>query len=116
MSPKMKPGSEACPLCDVGVASPVSTLHVIEHEIGKGVADLHLMHCGACESEYAGTVEMAFNKAAAEKLRSDMQTFAVTGSPPAGMIKCWSCRVLMYLEQRSENDGYCPACDCEIEL
>lgn len=108
--------TEACPLCNVGTASQISTFHVIPHPPGDGIADLLLMECGLCKSEYGGDEEMAFNKAAAVKLKADMQTIAVTGKIPDDMLKCWSCRVIMYTSQRSNNDGYCPSCDCEIVL
>lgn len=112
----MKAKTETCPLCDVGTASLISTYNIIGNEAGRGVADLHLMECGLCKSEYAGPAETEFNRVAAVKLHADMRSFAVTRKIPDGMLKCWSCRVLMYEDQRSHNDGHCPACDSEIEL
>lgn len=31
-------------------------------------------------------------------------------------LACWSCKKNMTLMQRSENDGFCPYCNVEIEL
>jgi hypothetical protein len=112
----MNTDTEICPLCDVGTASLVHTFNVIGHQAGRGVADHALRECGLCRSEYAGSAEMAFNQAAGVKLRADMASYQATGKVPEGMLKCWSCRVLMYEDQRSRNDGHCPACECEIEI
>lgn len=112
----MNAKTESCPLCDVGTASQVSTYNIIRNEAGRGVADLHLMECGLCKSEYAGPAETEFNRVATVKLNADMRSLAATGKIPDGMLKCWSCGVMMYESQRSYNDGHCPACECEIEL
>lgn len=31
-------------------------------------------------------------------------------------IKCWSCGMRMTWIERSNNDGFCPACGSEIDL
>lgn len=31
-------------------------------------------------------------------------------------IVCWSCDEIISLKERSENDGFCPLCNAEIEL
>lgn len=31
-------------------------------------------------------------------------------------IVCWSCKEVITLRDRSENDGFCPLCNQEIEL
>jgi hypothetical protein len=35
---------------------------------------------------------------------------------PSPMIRCWSCRKSLTLDQRTHADGGCPHCDVEIEL
>lgn len=112
----MSSRTESCPLCDVGTASLVVTFDVIDTNHGKGVVDLQVMDCGLCKSQYACDEEMELNKMAEAKLHADLRSYVVTGKIPDGMIKCWSCRTMIYASQRIQNDGHCPACECEIEL
>lgn len=108
--------TEQCPTCDDGTAYQALRFRVVKYESSSAVVETQSMHCRSCECDYAGRDEVDFNKAAAHKLDSDMRGYSATGKIPDGMIKCWSCKAIIYEAQRSHNDGHCPACDCEIEL
>ncbi|MGA7587041.1 MAG: hypothetical protein WCB03_13545 [Rouxiella badensis] len=32
------------------------------------------------------------------------------------VINCWSCKEMLTIDEHSENDGFCPHCNSEIEL
>lgn len=33
-----------------------------------------------------------------------------------GLIQCWSCKKFINSDLLSLNDGFCPKCNCEIDL
>jgi rubrerythrin len=60
-----------------------------QHELAHFEEILQHMHCLSCKKDSNGfSAELA----------------------------CWSCKKDMTLMQRSENDGFCPYCNAEIEL
>lgn len=60
-----------------------------QHELIEFEEDLEHTHCQNCKKDCNGT---------------------------SAELACWSCKQNMTLMQRSENDGFCPYCNVEIEL
>lgn len=112
----MESVAQPCPVCDTGTAYPHSFFTPVNLPAATGVIACKNLHCDHCESFISGAAELQANKYSAVKLRTDIESYATTGTLPEDMLRCWSCKAFVYKDHRAENDGHCPACQCEIEI
>lgn len=47
---------------------------------------------------------------------NDLSYIQIEGLDDENEIECWSCKEEMTSAERSENDGHCIHCQCEIQI